>query len=282
MRLFKPFFILFLALSLGFYALEAAQYPPVNQYNPYYQNTYQQPATTQQRVIKKPVKKRVKRIKRRVKKSVEEAADKVAKNPNESKGYHEFLDMKGFYYAGISVGQTTLSRHVELNSNVIQDGDGNYLDLIRSDDGSVIGPADGTTYTFNQNYNYTRLALVGGFQDQKTGDFYQFSFYTNDLVEDVLFSVGYSYKKFGYQYLYGMTPYMRIDGGFGHTDTENGLPTNYTLGLGTGMYKNYEGFHLRGGIGYQKRFWLNLDKENGTEKWEDTELTFRIGAFYLF
>lgn len=190
--------------------------------------------------------------------------------------FHTFLGAQGLYYAGLEFGKTYLSRAVILNSKNTGEV------LYRSDNGNELGPADGTKYNFNQSLEYTRLSMIAGFQERKTGDFYQVSYYMNDLVQDVLFTLGYSYKKFGYQYMLGSTPFIKIDGGFGHTGTSNGLPTNYTLGIGIGAYKNVMNFQIKAGFAYQKRNWLYLEKDIGTEKWEDSETTLYGGISYLF
>jgi hypothetical protein len=101
-------------------------------------------------------------------------------------------------------------------------------------------------------------------------------------VQDLLFTFGFSYKKFGYRYMYGTIPFLKVDLGFGHTGTTNAMPTNYTYGLGIGVSKNIKRFHLKGGFAYQKRNWAYIDKDVGTEKWEDSETTMYIGGAYLF
>ena len=260
--------LLFLFLSL---LTVNTAYAATYQQNPYiYKNYYQQ------QPVKKRVIKRKKRVKR-VKKPVEKPQLIVEKNEQPKEvDYHMFWGSVGRYYAGVEFGKTNLSRSVILNSKSTGD------ELYQSDSGKYIGVADGSTYEYNQGLNYDRLAIVGGFQERKTGDFYQVSYYTNDMVQDILFTLGYSYKKFGYKYLYGSIPFLKIDAGFGHTGTTNGMPTNYSLGLGVGAYKNLKNYQFKGAFAYQKRNWFYLDKDIGKEKWEDTETTFYIGVSYFF
>ncbi len=264
----KLLIILLLLPSFLVTALTAATY----QQNPYIYKNYYQQQPVKKRVIKR--KKRVKRVKKRVPKKPAIVAEKS--KPASEVEYHMLMGTVGRYYAGIEFGRTSLSRSVTLNSNNTGE------ELFRTDNGDLIGTADGSTYKYNQGLEYNRLAVVGGFQERKTGDFYQVSYYTNDLVQDVLFTLGYSYKKFGYKYLYGSIPFMKIDAGLGHTGTTNGMPTNYSLGLGIGAYKNLKNYQLKAAFAYQKRNWFYLDKDIGKEKWEDTETTFYIGAAYFF
>jgi hypothetical protein len=260
----------FISLSVLSSLLAGNLFAAENPNNPYiYNNYYQQ----------KPVKKKIIKRKKRVRKVDTAPTEKLIVENNRPKpesNYHVFLNALGKYYAGIEFGQTNLSRSVTLNSATTGET------LYRSDNGQEIGPADGTTYTFNQGLQYNRLAIVGGFQERNTGDFYQVSYYTNDLVQDLLLTLGYSYKKFGYQYMYGSIPFLKIDAGVGHTGTTNGMPTNYSLGLGVGAYKNIENYQLKAAFAYQKRNWFYLDKDIGKEKWEDSETTFYIGASYFF
>jgi len=223
-------------------------------------------------VSKRKIKKRrvVKRKKRLTKKRV------VTEKTTSESEYHTFLGTEGLYFAGLEFGRTQLSRAVILNSKNTGET------LYRSDNGNELGIANGQTFNFNQSLQYSRLSMTAGFQERKTGDFYQVSYYTNDLVQDILFTLGYSYKKFGYKYMYGGIPFLKIDAGFGHTGTSNGLPTNFTLGLGVGAYKNVMNFQLKAGFAYQKRNWFYLEKNIGTEKWEDSETTLYGGISYLF
>lgn len=252
------------------FLLQGILYSATYQNNSYiYKNYYQQ----------KPVKKRVIKRKKRVKRVKKVRKPKIIAEKNEPKKeieYHMFLGTVGRYYAGIEFGQTNLSRAVTLNSKNTGD------ELYQSDTGKYIGMANGDTYSYNQGLQYNRLAIMAGFQEQKTGDFYQLSYYTNDLVQDVLLTLGYSYKKFGYKYMLGSIPFLKLDAGFGHTGTTNGMPTNYSLGLGIGGYKNLKNYQIKAAFAYQKRNWFYLDKDIGKEKWEDSETTFYIGASYFF
>lgn len=268
MRKIKIIFILLLPL-LVINMLDAAPY----QNNSYIYNNYYKKQPVKKKVLKR--KKRVKRVKR-VKRPVNSNMIVEKNKPKNEVNYHMFLGSVGRYYAGIEFGQTNLSRAVTLNST----NTGEIL--MRTDTKDDLGTADGSTYKYNQGLQYNRLSVVGGFQERKTGDFYQVSYYTNDLVQDVLLTLGYSYKKFGYKYLYGSIPFLKIDAGFGHTGTANGLPTNYSLGLGIGAYKNLKNFQLKAAFAYQKRNWFYLDKDIGKEKWEDTETTFYVGGAYFF
>jgi hypothetical protein len=223
------------------------------------------------RVIKKRIKKKKIRKKRIKKKSTSSTLPKLSKRK-----YHLFFGKAGLYYSGIEIGQTKLSRDVTLNSK------DTGQTLYKSGTGDELGPADGSTYTFNQSTSYSRVTLDIGFQEARSGNFYQLSWYSNDYVQDLLFTFGFSYKKFGYRYIYGVIPFLKVDLGFGHTGTTNGMPTNYTYGVGVGVTKNIKRFHLKGGFAYQKRNWAYIDKDVGTEKWEDSETTLYVGAAYLF
>jgi len=268
-KLFTLILILFVTVSLS---ARTREY-----YNPYSRYYTKKHKVKKKRTLrKKIVKRRVKKKDLR-KKIIRKKRKKVYPIKIQRRKYHVLFNKAGFYYSGIEIGQTSLSRAVTLNSK-----DLGGKDLTSTEDGRVIGKADGKTYSFNESISYSRLALDIGFQEAKSGDFYQLSWYSNDYVQDLLATLGFSYKRFGYRYLYGTIPFLKIDLGFGHTGTTNGMPTNYTYGVGAGVYKNINKFHLKTGIGYQKRNWAYIDKDIGTEKWEDSEITMYVGVAYLF
>ena len=231
-------------------------------------------AKPKRRLLRKKPKKRI--VKKRVRKKLSKPKKRVVQQRVNKTKFHRLFGKTGMYYSGVEIGKAYLSREVTLNSKTTGEI------LYRSDNGNALGKANGSTYHFNQSFVYTKMALVGGFVERKSGDTYQLSYYTNDLVQDILFSIAYSYKKFGYKYMFSSIPYMMVDAGFGHTGTTNGIPTNFSLGLGVGAYKFVGNFRVSGGFKYQKRSWVTLDKSIGKEKWDDSETTFYFGASYLF
>jgi len=243
-------------------------------YDPYYQPRYKK------RVKKKRIK-RVKRVKKVYKgyKSnyVKRPVKRGVKSAKSRSNLHTLFGKVGNYYAGVEIAKTSLSRKVTLNSK----NTGEIL--YRSDNGAPIGTADGSTYNFTQSYNYTKFSMVVGFVQKKSGDIYQISYSSNDLMQDLLLSAGYSYKKFGYKYTYGFIPNLTVLAGFGYTGSTNAMPTNFSIGVGGGLYKFYKKkYRVEGGLKYQKRSWIKLDKSIGQEKWDDSELSFYVGVGYLF
>ena len=275
-------------------------------FNEYYkdENAPKRANTKSKRIVKKSKKRKVKkRPKKRLKKRRAKKRRIVKSNPKPKaqvravnkpiistnkqlkkkkirvpKGYRVVLDKYvGKYAVGGALGYTNLLRDVTLKSNLTGQV------LTRNDTGDSIGTADGSTYKFKQRLTYNRYSFVFGFKEYKTEDFIFASFYGNDLIQDILITYGYSLPSFKTPYLLNATPYMSISGGFGHTDSENGVPTNWNLGVGIGIKKEFmKNFDLDFGLMYQKRAWVEIDRALGSEKWSDSENTIYLGVHYLF
>ena len=103
------------------------------------------------------------------------------------------------------------------------------------------------------------------------------------MVQDIGLNFAYGLPKLKTAYLLEATPYVSIHGGFGHTDSEKGEPTNVSVGAGFGLKKEiYKNIDLDLGLLYQKRFWVEITRPLGGETWEDSEMSAYIGLHCLF
>jgi len=214
--------------------------------------------------------------KRRPKRRVVRRPSRAPKRfkPREQGQYQTLFGIKGRLYGGVEVASTNLSRKVNLKSKNTGEN------LYRNDNGALLGPANGSTYSFTQDESYTRMVLRAGIQKKGTKDYYEIGFHSNDLVSDFLFTAGYGYPQYS---LWGIIPQFRILGGLGWTGSENMLPTNLSIGVGGGiLYDISKDFEFEFGALYQKRQWVELDKDIGQEKWDDSEFMFGLGLKYLF
>lgn len=202
--------------------------------------------------------------------------EKRLRPKRKSVSYSRFFGFEGHFYLGVDLGQTMLMRGVKVISN--KSGDTIY----RKDNNEIVGTANGETYTFQMDDQYMRTDLKVGFQKKKEGDFFQLSYYSNDVLQETYLSYGITFPE-AFEAFKTTVPFVKLDGGFGHTDSKDGLPVNYAVGLGLGGYTRYfTSWRLFYGIDYHYRPWLDLREDFGTERWTDQDVRGYLGVNYLF